>query len=64
MANDNNLGNVVISGAKAAVDRAIEKAEELGAEAKYMNPQQLAQYQKAELARWAKVIKSADIHAE
>ncbi|SPA25067.1 conserved hypothetical protein, UPF0065 [Cupriavidus taiwanensis] len=41
-----------------------KKAEELGAEAKYMNPQQLAQYQKAELARWAKVIKSADIHAE
>ncbi|RDK10757.1 Bug family tripartite tricarboxylate transporter substrate binding protein [Cupriavidus lacunae] len=40
------------------------KAEELGAEAKYMNPQQLAQYQKAELVRWAKVIKSADIHAE
>ncbi|AGW91104.1 MULTISPECIES: Bug family tripartite tricarboxylate transporter substrate binding protein [Cupriavidus] len=41
-----------------------KKAEELGAEAKYMNPQQLAQYQKAELERWAKVIKSANIHAE
>ncbi|WP_432257501.1 Bug family tripartite tricarboxylate transporter substrate binding protein [Cupriavidus sp. TMH.W2] len=41
-----------------------KKAEELGAEAKYMNPQQLAQYQQAELVRWAKVIKSADIHAE
>ncbi|QQX83161.1 tripartite tricarboxylate transporter substrate binding protein [Cupriavidus necator] len=41
-----------------------KKAEDLGAEAKYMNPQQLGQYQKAELARWAKVIKSADIHAE
>ncbi|MCY1229440.1 Tripartite tricarboxylate transporter family receptor [compost metagenome] len=41
-----------------------KKAEDLGAEAKYMNPQQLAQYQKAELARWGKVIKSADIHAE
>ncbi|CAG2152023.1 Bug family tripartite tricarboxylate transporter substrate binding protein [Cupriavidus plantarum] len=41
-----------------------KKAEELGAEAKYMNPQQLDQYQKAELARWGKVIKSADIRAE
>lgn len=41
-----------------------KKAEELGAEARYMNPQQLDQYQKAELQRWAKVIKSADIHAE
>ncbi|ODV41668.1 LacI family transcriptional regulator [Cupriavidus sp. UYMMa02A] len=41
-----------------------KKAEELGAEAVFMGPQQLAQYQKAELARWAKVIKSADIHAE
>ncbi|RZT41808.1 Bug family tripartite tricarboxylate transporter substrate binding protein [Cupriavidus agavae] len=41
-----------------------KKAEELGAEAHYMNPQQLDQYQKAELQRWAKVIKSADIKAE
>ena len=41
-----------------------KKAEELGAEAKYMNPQQLDQYQKAELQRWGKVIKSANIHAE
>ncbi|KWR86000.1 Bug family tripartite tricarboxylate transporter substrate binding protein [Cupriavidus sp. IDO] len=41
-----------------------KKAEELGAEAKFMGPQQLAQYQKAELVRWGKVIKSADIHAE
>lgn len=41
-----------------------KKAEELGAQADFMGPQQLAQYQKAELARWAKVIKSADIHAE
>ena len=31
VANDNNSGNVVISGDKAAVDRAIEKAKELGA---------------------------------
>lgn len=41
-----------------------KKAEELGADARYMNPQQLDQFQKAELQRWAKVIKSADIHAE
>lgn len=41
-----------------------KKAEELGAEARYMNPQQLDQYQKAELQRWGKVIKSAGIHAE
>ncbi|MWL87664.1 tripartite tricarboxylate transporter substrate binding protein [Cupriavidus sp. SW-Y-13] len=41
-----------------------KKAEELGAEAHYMNPQQLDQYQKAELQRWGKVIKSADIKAE
>ena len=30
VANDNNAGNVVISGDKAAVERAIEKAKELG----------------------------------
>ena len=30
VANDNNAGNIVISGEKAAVDRAIEKAKELG----------------------------------
>ena len=35
--NDNNNGNVVISGAKAAVDRAIEKAKELGARAIPLN---------------------------
>ncbi len=33
VANDNNAGNVVISGAAAAVARAIEKAKELGARA-------------------------------
>ncbi len=33
VANDNNNGNVVISGDKAAVDRAIEKAKDLGARA-------------------------------
>lgn len=37
VANDNNAGNVVISGAKAAVDRAIEKAKELGARAIALN---------------------------
>ena len=31
VANDNNAGNIVISGEKAAVDRAIEKAKALGA---------------------------------
>ncbi|HEY2177603.1 MAG TPA: ACP S-malonyltransferase [Caulobacteraceae bacterium] len=37
VANDNNAGNVVISGAKAAVDVAIEKAKELGARAIPLN---------------------------
>ncbi|HEV7228948.1 ACP S-malonyltransferase [Brevundimonas sp.] len=37
VANDNNAGNVVISGEKAAVDRAIEKAKELGARAIPLN---------------------------
>ncbi|HKR88921.1 MAG TPA: ACP S-malonyltransferase [Phenylobacterium sp.] len=37
VANDNNAGNVVISGAKAAVDRAIERAKELGARAIPLN---------------------------
>lgn len=37
VANDNNQGNVVISGAKGAVDRAIEKAKELGARAIPLN---------------------------
>ncbi|MFL5295066.1 MAG: ACP S-malonyltransferase [Phenylobacterium sp.] len=37
VANDNNEGNVVISGAKAAVDAAIEKAKELGARAIPLN---------------------------
>ncbi len=37
VANDNNAGNVVISGTKAAVDRAIEKAKELGARAIPLN---------------------------
>ena len=33
VANDNNLGNVVISGSAAAVERAIARAKELGARA-------------------------------
>jgi [acyl-carrier-protein] S-malonyltransferase len=37
VANDNNTGNVVISGAKLAVDRAIERAKELGARAILLN---------------------------
>jgi [acyl-carrier-protein] S-malonyltransferase len=37
VANDNNAGNVVISGDKAAVDKAIEKAKELGARAIPLN---------------------------
>ena len=37
VANDNNQGNIVISGAKAAVDAAIEKAKELGARAIPLN---------------------------
>ena len=37
VANDNNQGNVVISGAKAAVDRAVEKAKERGARAIPLN---------------------------
>jgi len=37
VANDNNAGNVVISGAKAAVDAAIDKAKELGARAIPLN---------------------------
>jgi len=37
VANDNNAGNVVISGDAAAVDKAIEKAKELGARAILLN---------------------------
>ena len=37
VANDNNVGNVVISGASAAVALAIEKAKELGARAILLN---------------------------
>jgi [acyl-carrier-protein] S-malonyltransferase len=37
VANDNNAGNVVISGEKAAVNRAIDRAKELGARAILLN---------------------------
>ena len=37
VANDNNPGNIVISGDRAGVDRAIEKAKELGARAIPLN---------------------------
>ncbi len=37
VANDNNAGNVVISGDAAAVEKAIEKAKELGARAILLN---------------------------
>jgi [acyl-carrier-protein] S-malonyltransferase len=37
VANDNNLGNVVISGSQAAVDRAIETAKAMGARAILLN---------------------------
>lgn len=37
VANDNNAGNIVISGEKAAVDRAIEEAKALGARAIPLN---------------------------
>jgi [acyl-carrier-protein] S-malonyltransferase len=37
VANDNNHGNIVISGDKAAVERAVEKAKELGARAIPLN---------------------------
>ncbi len=37
VANDNNAGQIVISGAKAAVDLAAEKAKELGAKAAMLN---------------------------
>ena len=40
------------------------KAQEQGAEATYMNPDQLADFTKLELSRWGEVIKSADIKAE
>lgn len=41
-----------------------QKAAEQGAAAEYMTPQQLADYSKAELARWAQVVKASKIEAD
>ena len=41
-----------------------QKATELGATAEYMNPQQLTDYSRSELARWAQVVKAAKIEAD
>jgi len=41
-----------------------QKAVELGAEADYMNPQQLGDFTRAELARWAQVVKTSKIEAD
>jgi tripartite-type tricarboxylate transporter receptor subunit TctC len=40
------------------------KAEEQGATADYMNPQQLADFTRAELARWRQVVQTANIKAD
>ncbi|HEY0887658.1 MAG TPA: tripartite tricarboxylate transporter substrate binding protein [Ramlibacter sp.] len=41
-----------------------QKAQELGAEADYLGPQQFAAAVKEEQARWAAVVKAANIHAD
>ena len=41
-----------------------KKAEELGAVADYMGPQQLAEFTRVELARWAGVVQAARIQAD
>ena len=41
-----------------------QKAAEQGATADYMIPQQLADFSKAELARWAQVVKASKIEAD
>jgi tripartite-type tricarboxylate transporter receptor subunit TctC len=41
-----------------------QKAAEQGAAADYMTPQQLADFSKAELARWAQVVKASKIEAD
>jgi tripartite-type tricarboxylate transporter receptor subunit TctC len=41
-----------------------QKAAEQGATADYMNPQQLGEFSKAELARWAQVVKASRIEAD
>ncbi len=40
------------------------KAEELGAQANYMNPKELGDFTAAELSRWGQVVKSAQIQAD
>ncbi|WP_459615807.1 Bug family tripartite tricarboxylate transporter substrate binding protein [Bordetella sp. 2513F-2] len=40
-----------------------QKAAEQGAEARFMGPRELGDYTREELARWAKVVKAADIKA-
>jgi tripartite-type tricarboxylate transporter receptor subunit TctC len=40
------------------------KAEEQGAEANYMTPDQLGEFTRAELARWGDVVKAANIKAD
>ncbi|MFN7238470.1 MAG: ACP S-malonyltransferase, partial [Brevundimonas sp.] len=65
VANDNNQGNVVISGEKAAVDRAIEAAKALGARAIPLNvsaPFHCPLMQPA-AAEMAAALASAAIHA-
>ncbi len=41
-----------------------QKAAELGATAEYMNPQQLGDYARAELARWGQVVKASKIQGD
>ncbi|MEY5099374.1 MAG: hypothetical protein RJA36_2093 [Pseudomonadota bacterium] len=41
-----------------------QKAQELGAEADYLNPQQLANAVKDEQARWATIVRTANIQAD
>lgn len=41
-----------------------QKAAEQGASADYMNPQQMNEYAKAELARWGQVVKASKIEAD
>ena len=40
------------------------KAAELGASADYLNPQQLGEFTKTELVRWAQVVKASKIEAD
>ena len=47
-----------------ATDAFKQKAADLGAQATYLNPQQLGDWQRAELARWAQVVKASKIEAD